>query len=79
MMVETDDRYQGVLDVFPYHNVELERAAFPKQFPFSASVPQIYSLLINFVNSMIDYGYDLNIRCVCMDVHRVFCTCTICT
>jgi hypothetical protein len=61
MMVETDDRYQGVLDVFPYHNVELERAAFPKQFPFSASVPQIYSLLINFVNSMIDYGYDLNI------------------
>ena len=66
MVVETDDQYQGVLDVFPYRDFDLEKAPFPKRFPFSSFVPQIYTLLKNFVNSMIDYGHDLNIRYVCV-------------
>ena len=68
MIVETDDQYQGVLDVFPYRDLDLEKAPFPKQFPFSSFVPQIYTLLKNFINSMIDYGHDLNIRYVRMCV-----------
>ena len=65
MTVETEDQYQGVLDVFPYRNYELEKAVFPKVFPFSACVPQVYKLLKDFIDQSISYDRDLDIRYVC--------------
>ena len=62
--VDTEDKYQGVLDVFPYQNVDLEKKPFPKRFPFSASAHIIYSLLKEFVDGAISYDQGLNIRCV---------------
>ena len=64
LVVDTEEKYQGVLDVFPYRNVDLERKPFPKQFPFSASVHIVYTLLREFVDGAISYDQGLNIRCV---------------
>jgi len=42
LTVETEDRYQGVVEVFPYEDITLSRKEFPKSFPFSGFVLQIY-------------------------------------
>ena len=64
LTVDTEEKYQGVLDVFPYRNVDLEREPFPKQFPFSSSVHVVYKVLTEFVDGAISYDHGLNIRCV---------------
>ena len=42
LSVETEERYQGVVEVFPYKDISLSKAGFPKSFPFSSFVLQIY-------------------------------------
>ena len=61
-MVDTEDKYQGVLDVFPYRDVSLQKEAFPKRFPFSSSTHIIFSRLKEFVDGAISYDQGLNIR-----------------
>ena len=60
--VLTDERYQGVLETFPYHNKELAQAQFPKRFPFSSMVHQIYEQLKQFVIKCNSYSLKLNMR-----------------
>ena len=59
---ETDEQFQGVLDVFPYRNRELDAAPFPKYFPFSGMVGQVYCQLEAFVRNCTDYADKLNLR-----------------
>lgn len=58
--VLTDERYQGVMETFPYHNKQLATAEFPKRFPFSSMVHQIYEQLKQFVMKCNSYSLKLN-------------------
>lgn len=42
LTVETEDQYHAVVELFPYEDISLSRAEFPKSFPFSGFVHQIY-------------------------------------
>ena len=48
--------------MFPYRNVALAAAPFPKQFPFSGMVGQVYCQLESFVRNCNDYADRLNLR-----------------
>ena len=62
-MVQTDDQYHGVLEVFPYQqDLELASAPFPKCFPFSGMVPQVFKQLRLFVGNCASYAAKLNLR-----------------
>lgn len=50
--------------MFPYRNVELAAAPFPKPFPFSGMVQQVYCQLEQFVRNCNDYADKLNLRLV---------------
>ena len=42
LTVDTEDQYHGIVELFPYEDISLSRAEFPKSFPFSGFVLQIY-------------------------------------
>ena len=48
-------------DSFPYSSPSLEEASFPKQFPFSAMVPKVYSEVREFILSCVKFSEDLNL------------------
>ena len=60
--VQTGDQYYGVLDLFPYNDVELAAAPYPKCFPFSGVVPQVFKQLKLFVVHCTGYADKLNLR-----------------
>ncbi len=60
--VSTDEQYHGVLDVFPYQDLELAAAPYPKTFPFSGMVQQVYQQLQLFIISCTGYADKLNLR-----------------
>lgn len=62
IQVCTDDQYHGVLEVFPYQNLHLAHAPFPKNFPFSGMVPQVFRQLKLFVLNCTFYADKLNLR-----------------
>ena len=71
VVAETEEQYQGVLELFPYNDVELVASPFPKCFPFSGMVGQVYCQLEAFVRNCNDYADRLNLRfllCVCVCV-----------
>ena len=53
--------YQDVTSSFPYQNVVLEAAPFPKQFPFSAMVPRVYTEVQEFILSCLQFSEDLQL------------------
>jgi hypothetical protein len=61
IVAETEEQYQGVMELFPYRNVELAAAPFPKQLPFSGMVGQVYCQLEAFVRNCNDYADRLNL------------------
>ena len=62
IVVYTDDQYQGVQDIFPLKDKPLAEAPFPKRFPFSAMVHQVYDQLKQFVVKCTGYADKLNLR-----------------
>ena len=60
--VFTDEQFQGALEIFPYQNVALASAPFPKKFPFSAMVYMVYDQLTKFVTHCTDYASKINLR-----------------
>lgn len=60
--VETPEEYQNIVDVFPFHDSQLEQASFPKQFPFSLMVPKVYRQVKEFIAACLDFSEDLNLR-----------------
>ena len=73
-MAETEEQYEGVQELFPYHNVELAASPFPKHFPFSGMVGQVYCQLEAFVRNCNDYADRLNLR---LDNRSLFVECVL--
>ena len=48
--------------MFPYHDPELETAPFPKAFPFSSMVYQVFYQLKQFVVNCTRFAAKLNLR-----------------
>jgi len=61
IQVYTDDQYQGVLEVFPFQDVNLATEPFPKSFPFSGMVHQVFRQLKLFVINCTSYADKLNL------------------
>ena len=61
VQVDTKVEYSDVADSFPYSSPSLEEASFPKQFPFSAMVPKVYSEVREFILSCVRFSEDLNL------------------
>ena len=53
--------YQDITSTFPYENSSLESAVFPKQFPFSAMVPRVYTEVQEFIISCLQFSEDLQL------------------
>jgi len=51
-----------MLEIFPYEDTELELAPFPKSFPFSSMVYQVFYQLKQFVTQCTCFADKLNLR-----------------
>ncbi|XP_064465796.1 exocyst complex component 6B-like isoform X2 [Ornithodoros turicata] len=59
--VSTPEEYQAVLDTFPFRDAALEAAPFPKKFPFSRFVPEIFGQVKEFIQECLKFSEDLNV------------------
>lgn len=61
--LEVADRaaYDRVLDAFPFHSEQLERSAFPKRFPFSGMVPDVYHKTKEFMYACMKFSEELTL------------------
>lgn len=50
--------------MFPFKNNVLEKAEFPKKFPFSAMVPNVYHEVKEFIYAVLKFTEDLNLKLV---------------
>lgn len=62
VVVKTTEQFEGVLDMFPYDDIVVKRASFPKQLPFSAMVYQIFNQIKSYVERCTNYADRLNLR-----------------
>ncbi|XP_032682177.1 exocyst complex component 6 isoform X2 [Odontomachus brunneus] len=60
IQVTMQAEYDDVLNLFPYHDEELQRAEFPKKFPFSDMVPKVYQQVKEFIYACLKFSEDLN-------------------
>ena len=42
VIVETEQQFQGIMELFPYKDLTIQLAPFPKKLPFSSMVIQIF-------------------------------------
>lgn len=59
--VATEEEYQKVLKTFPFRDEALEKAPFPKKFPFSRFVPGIFDEVKEFIRECLKFSEDLNV------------------
>ncbi|XP_017797269.1 PREDICTED: exocyst complex component 6B [Habropoda laboriosa] len=60
IQVTVQEEYDNILDLFPYHDEELQKAEFPKKFPFSDMVPKVYQQVKEFIYACLKFSEDLN-------------------
>ncbi|XP_018403638.1 PREDICTED: exocyst complex component 6 [Cyphomyrmex costatus] len=60
IQVTTQAEYDEVLNLFPYHDDELQKAEFPKKFPFSDMVPKVYQQVKEFIYACLKFSENLN-------------------
>ncbi|KMQ87316.1 exocyst complex component 6 [Lasius niger] len=60
IQVTTQTEYDEVLNLFPYHDKDLQKAEFPKKFPFSDMVPKVYQQVKEFIYACLKFSEDLN-------------------
>lgn len=53
--------YRDITASFPYESLSLESSAFPKQFPFSAMVPRVFTEVQEFIISCLQFSEDLQL------------------
>lgn len=58
--VTAQAEYDEILNLFPYHDEELQKAEFPKKFPFSDMVPKVYQQVKEFIYACLKFSEDLN-------------------
>ncbi|XP_073999908.1 exocyst complex component Sec15 isoform X2 [Rhodnius prolixus] len=59
--VETQKEFDQVLSTFPFQDDALEAALFPKKFPFSPFVPNIYQQVKEYIYACLKFSEDLNL------------------
>lgn len=59
--VTTQADYDQILQSFPCHDEELQKADFPKKFPFSVMVPKVYQQVKEFIYACLKFSEDLNL------------------
>lgn len=59
--VATQEEYQKVVAIFPFRDEVLEKAPFPKKFPFSRFVPGIFDEVKGFIRECLKFSEDLNV------------------
>ncbi|XP_015110617.1 exocyst complex component 6B [Diachasma alloeum] len=61
VQVANQEEYNAIVQSFPYHDAELEKSEFPKKFPFSQMVPQVYYQVKEFIYACLKFSEDLNL------------------
>lgn len=61
ILVKSPDEYSAITDTFPYKDDELEKLSFPKLFPFSSMVPNVYSQVQEYILACLKFSKDLNL------------------
>lgn len=59
--VEDQDEYDAVVERFPFHSEQLENAPFPKKFPFSKMVPEVYHQAKEFMYACMKFSEELTL------------------
>ncbi|XP_037818946.1 exocyst complex component 6 [Lucilia sericata] len=61
MIVENQEEYESIIERFPFHSEQLENAPFPKKFPFSRMVPEVYHQAKEFMYACMKFAEDLTL------------------
>lgn len=59
--VNTNEEYESVLDRFPFHSDQLDQELFPKRFPFSKMVPEVYQQAMEFMYACMKFSEELTL------------------
>lgn len=57
----TQKEYEEVLEKFPFHSEQLEQQPFPKRFPFSRMVPEVYEQAMEFMFACKKFSEELTL------------------
>ena len=62
LVVATQEEYEAVVERFPFHSEALEaQAEFPKAFPFSPMVPEVYHQTKEFMYACMKFSEELTL------------------
>ncbi|TDG42182.1 hypothetical protein AWZ03_011410 [Drosophila navojoa] len=61
MVVQNIEEYECIIERFPFHSEQLENAPFPKQFPFSRMVPEVYHQAKEFMYACMKFAEELTL------------------
>lgn len=61
LQVDSQEKYDAVIERFPFHSEQLENAAFPKKFPFSQMVPEVYHQAKEFMYACMKFSEELTL------------------
>lgn len=61
LLVEDQEKYDAVLERFPFHSEQLENQPFPKKFPFSLMVPEVYHQAKEFMYACMKFSEELTL------------------
>lgn len=61
LQVEDQETYDAVLERFPFHSEQLENQPFPKRFPFSRMVPEVYHQAKEFMYACMKFSEELTL------------------
>lgn len=61
LQVNNQEKYDAVLERFPFHSEQLENQPFPKMFPFSQMVPEVYHQAKEFMYACMKFSEELTL------------------
>ncbi|XP_053969955.1 exocyst complex component 6 [Anastrepha ludens] len=61
MIVENQEEYESIIERFPFHSDQLEHTTFPKKFPFSRMVPEVYHQAKEFMYACMKFAEELTL------------------
>lgn len=61
LQVTDQEQYDNVIERFPFHSDRLELEAFPKKFPFSRMVPDVYHQAKEFMYACMKFSEELTL------------------
>lgn len=61
LQVDNQEAFDAVLERFPFHSEQLENQPFPKKFPFSMMVPDVYHQAKEFMYACMKFSEELTL------------------